>query len=257
MKKIALILLSSTLLIIMSSCGNSKEKIDNAVVKLATEEMHQDMSSVDFYANAKDESWKLSVTFDGKLVFTDTKNSIVFTSETNEKQLAQGADLLNIYAKNKTHVVRINIDIAECMNTGKQVNIMVREIGEKDGFDYSGCGFYRGKPQLHDIWALIEVNGRTVTADQFPNEKPHFEFNLETKRMSGFAGCNQVNGNISFGYNKMIIDELISTRMYCEETSTIEEEILKVLKSEPVYDLQLLRLTIESEEGNIVLKKVD
>ncbi|WP_107037647.1 META domain-containing protein [Brumimicrobium mesophilum] len=256
MKKITLILMSSTLLI-LGSCGNSKEKMDDKVEQLTSEVMHQDMSNVDFYANAKDESWKLSVSYNGKIVFTDTKNNIAFISEDNEKQVAQGADVLNINAKNETHVIRVNVDIADCMATGKQVNIMVREISKKEGFDYSGCGFYRGKPQLHDIWALKELNGQPITADQFPREAPHFEFNLTTKRMSGFAGCNQVNGNISFGYNKMIIDKLSSTRMYCGETSKIEEEILTILESEPVYDHHNLNLTIESKAGSLVLKKVD
>lgn len=251
-----MILLSATLLS-LGACGNSKERDNKNIESLISDAQHQDISGVDFYANAKDNSWQLSVTFDGKIVFTDSKNNVAFISEKNEKQVASGADVINITAENGTHVIRVNIDIADCDKSGKQVNIMLRKTAEKNGLDYSGCGFYRGKPQLHDIWALESINGKEVTAKQFPKELPHFEFNLVTKKMSGFAGCNQVNGDLKFGYNKMMIEPLASTRMYCGETSELEEEILAVLRSETYYTHEGLSLTIESTKGVIVLKKVD
>lgn len=256
MRKITLVLLSCTLLT-LGSCGNSKERDNKKDSAVTTEVSHQDISGVDFYANAKDDSWKLSVTFNGQIVFTDTKNDIQFIAEDNEKIIASGVDIVNISASNRTHIIRVNIDIAECMRDGKQVDIMIREIDSKEGIDYSGCGFYRGKPQLHDIWALREINGVEISAKEFPRELPHFEFNLVTKQMSGFAGCNQVNGQIKFAYNKMFIEPLSSTKMYCGETSTIENEILGILKSSPNYGIDNLVLTIESKDGSLKLKKVD
>jgi heat shock protein HslJ len=256
MKTITLVLWSFTALL-LGSCGNSKEIDDKKNETVPKEVTHQDISGVDFYANAEDESWKLSITFDEEIVFTDTKNNIQFSSKNIDKQVAQGADVVNISAKSKTHVFRINIDIAECKHDGKQVNIMVRKISEKNGLDYNGCGYYRGSPQLHNIWALHQINGKEITADQFPNELPHFEFNLETKQISGFAGCNQVNGKIKFEYSKVIIEPLSSTKMYCGETSTVEEDILNILRSGPIYSINNLQLTLESVEGSIILKKVD
>lgn len=255
MKKIALLVLTASLLS-LGSCGNSKER-DIKIDTVTNEVIHQNISTVDFHANGSENSWQLSVTFDGKIVFTDSENKVSFISEENDIQVASGADIVNITAENETHVIRVNIDIADCEKSGKQVNIMLRKISEKNGADYTGCGFYRGKPQLHDIWALKSINGNEVSAEQFPKELPHFEFNLVTKKMSGFAGCNQVNGDLKFGYNKMIIEPLSSTRMYCGETSKLEEEILSILKSETTYDHRGLSLTIESIKGSIVLKKVD
>ena len=256
MKKITLILLSLTLLN-LGSCGNSKEKNDNNDNEAIAEVLHQDISSVDFHAESKDDSWKLSVTFDGKIVFTNMQNDIQFMAEKNELIVAQGANVVNISAKNATHVIRVNIDIADCMLNGKQVHIMIIEISRKNGLDYSGCGYYRGTPQLHDIWAVHQINGKEFSAKQFPEELPHLEFNLVTKMISGFAGCNQVNGDLKFEYNKMIVKPLSSTRVYCEETSKIENEILAILRSYPIYNVSGLELTIESIEGVIVLKKVD
>jgi heat shock protein HslJ len=256
MKKITVLLLSFTLLS-LGSCGNSKERENKSNDKVTSEVSHQDISGVDFHAESKDDSWKLSITFDGKIVFTDTENDIQFMAEENELIVAQGADVVNVMAQNATHVIRVNIDIADCMRDGKQVNIMIRKIKVKDGLDYTGCGYYRGSPQLHDIWALHQINGKEISADQFPKELPHFEFNLVTKQMSGFAGCNQVNGALKFEYNKMIIEPLSSTKMYCGEASNHENEILNILKSRPIYSLNKLHLTLESTVGSITLKKVD
>src|SRR5690554_720654 len=212
MKKITLMLLPFTLLS-LGSCGNSKERKTKNNESVTTEVAHQDISSVDFHAESVEDSWKLSITFDGQIVFTDEKNEIQFLAKNSEKQVAQGADVVTISANNETHILLVNIDIADCLRDGKQVNIMVRKNNEKNGLDYTGCGYYRGTPQLHDIWALFMLNGVEVTADQFPKELPHFEFNLVTKQMSGFAGCNQVNGGLKFEYNKMIIEPLSSTKM--------------------------------------------
>ena len=261
MKFITSIILTGSLFLTIG-CGNSKEvknKNEEKVENQAQmgEAKHPSPTAVDFYASDKEETWKLSVRFEGEIVFTDTKNNISFSSETNKKLVAQGADVVQISSENDTHIIQINIDIVSCMRTGKQVDIMIRKKNEKNGIDYSGCGFYRGTPQLHDIWALHQLNGKELTAKQFPKELPHFEFNLVTKEMSGFAGCNQVNGNLRFEYNKMIIDELVSTRMYCGEASEIENQILTILRSQPVYHLKELHLFLETPEGSIILKKVD
>lgn len=260
MKVITSIILTSVLFLSVG-CGNSKENNKKKEQVENQSEMgqvkHPSPTAVDFYANAQDESWKLSVRFGGQIVFTDTKNNIYFTSDTNEKIVAQGADVVQLFSENKTHIIHVNIDIVDCMETGKSVNIMVRKTNEKKGIDYSGCGFYRGTPQIHDIWALEKLNGETLTPRQFPKERPHFEFNLNTKKMSGFAGCNQVNGNLRFEYNKMIVEQLASTRMYCGETSDLENEILTILRGQPVYHLKGLNLILETPRGSLTLKKVD
>ena len=92
MKTITLVLWSFTALL-LGSCGNSKEIDDKKNETVPKEVTHQDISGVDFYANAEDESWKLSITFDEEIVFTDTKNNIQFSSKNIDKQVAQGADV--------------------------------------------------------------------------------------------------------------------------------------------------------------------
>src|SRR5690554_390395 len=256
MKSIASIVLISSLLLSVS-CSNSKEIKNDETMEVKDTDSFLLLSAADFYANGENDTWKLLIRFGGKIIFTDVENNIVFAAKSNKKIVARGVNIVQIHSENETHSIQVSIDVAECMKTGKKVNVVIKKLNERKNMEYEGCGYYRGTPQLHDIWALHTLNGREITPEQFPRELPHFEFNLVTQKMSGFAGCNQVNGSLRFEYNKMIIDQLLSTRMYCGEASDLENEILTILRGKPIYHLKDLHLILETTKGSLTLKKVD
>jgi heat shock protein HslJ len=260
MNKVKYFVFASVLFSLMS-CGNSKESQDeqvDATNSSNNSEMidHPSENLVDFHASSED--WKLSIQFDGELTFTSKSNNINFKGEIERKSVAQGADVVSIYSSNGKEVLRVNIDIVDCKENGKRVDIMHRSDGDKNGSDFSGCGFYRGNPKLHDIWAVKQINGEELNPAKFPKDIPHFEINLQNKQFSGFAGCNEVNGMMRFEYGKMFIEPLSSTKMYCAELSDIENEILSVLRNAPIiYTLKGTNLFLETTKGSITLKKVD
>jgi heat shock protein HslJ len=245
----------------LTSCGNSKETKDEQVDTTNNSNNtnmieHPSKNLVDFYASSED--WKLSIQFDGKVTFTSKSKNINYEGEIERKSVAQGADVVSILSSNDSEVVRISIDIVDCKENGKSVDIMHRLDKEKNGTDFSGCGYYRGNPRLHDIWAVKQINKEKLNPAKFPKDIPHFEINLENKQFSGFAGCNQVNGMLRFEYNKMYIEPLSSTKMYCAELSDIENKILKILRDKPViYTLKGTTLFLDTREGSITLKKID
>lgn len=244
------------------ACSNSKEAETNGNSQNNSENTdmieHPSKSLVDFYASDSDSTWNLSVQFDGEIIFTNPEKGINFKGKVDNVTVAQGADVLNIVASNKKEMIRLNIDIVSCNETGKRVNFMYRLLSEKNGNDFSGCGYYRGNPRLHDIWAVTYINKEAINPAKFPKDTPHFEINLETKQISGFAGCNQVNGSLNFEYNKVNIEPLASTKKYCAELSEIENKILNILRNGPViYNLKGTKLILETTEGYITLKKVD
>lgn len=251
----------ATVMLSLISCGNSKETKEEQAEETNNSnnsEMieHPSENLVDFYASSED--WKLSVQFDGNLVFTSKSKNISYKGEVQNKTVASGADVVSLFSSNGTEVVRINIDIVACEKNGKKVDIMYRLEKDKNGTDFSGCGFYRGNPKLHDIWAVKQINDEKLNPEKFPKDIPHFEINLQNKQFSGFAGCNQVNGMLRFEYNKMHIEPLSSTKMYCAELSDIENKILNILRNGPViYKVKGTTLILETREGSITLKKVD
>ncbi|PHR46217.1 MAG: hypothetical protein COA32_11730 [Fluviicola sp.] len=260
MKRIKFFVFASVLFSLIS-CGNSKETKEEQTETTDNpnnSEMieHPSENLVDFYASADD--WKLSVQFDGDLFFTSKSNNISYVGKVEKKSVAQGADVVSLYSSNGTEVVRVSIDIVDCEENGKRVDIMYRLEKDKNGTDFSGCGFYRGNPKLHDIWAVKQINDEELNPAKFPKDIPHFEINLQNKQFSGFAGCNQVNGMMRFEYNKMYIEPLSSTKMYCAELSDIENKILNILRKGPIiYTLKGTTLILATKEGSITLRKVD
>jgi hypothetical protein len=221
----------ATVLISLVSCSNSKETKEDQVETTENSnnsnnsEMieHPSENLVDFHASSED--WKLSVQFDDMLFFTNKSKNISFKGKIEKTSVAQGADVVSIYSENDNEVVRISIDIVDCKENKKRIDIMYRLKSDKNGTDFSGCGMYRGNPRLHDIWAVTHINDEELNPAKFPKDIPHFEMNLQNKQFSGFAGCNDVNGMMRFEYNKMFIEPLASTKMYCAELSDIENKL--------------------------------
>lgn len=241
--------------VVMVACSNSK---NTSMEDMSEKEIeHPSMNLVDFHAEGGDESWKLSIQWDETLYFS-TPEGIHFKGEIQETHVAQGADVVSIFATNSDLYVRVSIDIVDCQKDGKKVDVLIRPEKEKEGENFSGCGFYRGNPKLHDIWAVEAINNDELNPEKFPKDIPHFEINLKEKSLSGFAGCNQVTAPLQFSYNSFTADPLGATKMYCAETSDIEKTILSVLRNQSVhYFFKGNKLILESREGSLTLKKVD
>lgn|SRR5690554_300242 len=260
--KIIIPIALSCLIGINLSCSNTKQTANKEEVSVSTEEdftSFDDMPNVavDYRATAEDGSWLFSITFDEQMAFMDRKNNIKFSTLESKKEVAAGANVVHAYGKNSVYEIKATIDVVDCNKNGKRIDIMVRRLSDNKVFDYSGCGMYRGDTDIHNVWSLYELNGERISPEKFPREFPHFEFDLAQLKMSGFAGCNQVNGNIRFDYNSLIIEPLISTRMYCSETSEIENEILKILRSSPIYKIKDLYLYLEIPGSSLILRKVE
>lgn len=253
----------------MNSCGNTKANItkvntnqENKQDTVAQETHHTtavripSKTDIDFYAHGKDGLWQLSLRFGGKIVFTSTKNNIAFQAMTNKKFVAQGANVVSIFAQTNDYVLKATIDVVKCTDKGNIVNVVVHKTGEKKGIDFEGCGTYMGDPELQHVWSVIKVNGETLNDSLFPKELPHFEFDLLQQKISGFAGCNQVHGDLSFDYNRITIKPLVSTRMYCGDASKVEAQIMEILNHQPFYTFRGGKLIIETTKGIMILKKV-
>lgn len=254
--KIQNVLLFPFLISILISCGAQKNNTTKNEIN-ASSNIHPIIESVDFYAYAADSSWHLSIQMDEKIYFSDVANKRAQIFVMKDKMVASGANIIHLMGENEKSVIKVTIDIMECQKNGKKVDIMIRDKKNDKSIDYSGCGFYRGTPQLHDIWALHKINDSIISPSAFPGEYPHFEINLNNHTITGFAGCNRIFGKIFFAYEEMIIQQLVSTRMYCGEFSKLESNIVDILNDTPHYSIQNLLLTIESPKGTLVLKKID
>jgi heat shock protein HslJ len=140
----------------------------------------------------------------------------------------------------KTAVVRIQ----------KSTQVKTQIVNEFEG---SGNIDYR----LHDIWVLEELNGRKISKIDFSKEFPLLEIFTKENKFLGFAGCNQINGSLSFEKGKLRFTNLTVTKLVCEPENK-EAEFITALQSSDKYQIANNRLILSySSEVKMILRKMD
>lgn len=92
------------------------------------------------------------------------------------------------------------------------------------------AGWGRGR------WVLVEMKG--VPVQQSGGRRDAFiNFEVDQKRFRGNGGCNQVNGNYSVDKNTIQFNEVISTKMSCDDIE-FENTFLSALGSINRYEVK-------------------
>lgn len=110
--------------------------------------------------------------------------------------------------------------------------------------------------QLEGDWTLNFISGPRIAFDGlYPEKKPEITFNIAERRMSGFAGCNNING--SFNATKYTIsfaNEIAMTRMICGNMQG-ESTFMDVLKSIDNWSVQ--GTTLQLNAGPVMMMRFD
>jgi heat shock protein HslJ len=97
------------------------------------------------------------------------------------------------------------------------------------------------KEQLSGKWTIETMNHTAVTAEQKVNGSPELEFNPDDSLVTGFTGCNHLNGTIHFGKSgELTFGALATTKMYCQDVN------------EAAFLDNLTKTTRYSREGNVL-----
>ena len=82
---------------------------------------------------------------------------------------------------------------------------------------------------VYGKWVLESLNGKKATKTVFTNGIPYIDIDGAKKSISGFGGCNKMNGSCEIVEgSKFKIDGLIATKMYCEGVP--ENELFALLR---------------------------
>lgn len=102
---------------------------------------------------------------------------------------------------------------------------------------------------LNRKWMLVELD--TINKQKLIDNKVFIDLSKRENTGTAYAGCN----NIGFKYttkntSKISFSDVISTRMYCEDTNNIEAALLDALNTCKSYELkgQFLYLTTTSKK---------
>lgn len=93
-------------------------------------------------------------------------------------------------------------------------------------------------------WKLTELMGQSIPALKEGQKEVHIILKKQDTRITGFAGCNRINGGYELKEGSRIkFTGLISTLMACADMKT-EQELLKLLPQVDNYSLNGDKLTL-------------
>ena len=112
--------------------------------------------------------------------------------------------------------------------------------------------------RLHNIWAVIEYDGKELDRKQYNNALPRFELNTTKSRVSGFDGCNTFNGQIDVEKNTIKFTKMLLTKKACVNKDVTKNMIKNISNKELEYKFQKNRLFLYLD-GKVVmvLKNID
>ncbi len=105
------------------------------------------------------------------------------------------------------------------------------------------------KPDLSGEWKLVSYGDTSNPTPAIPNVDTSIQF--ENGLMSGNVGCNGFGGAYEISGDKITFSGIMSTMMYCEETSIQEQAVLAIFSDSVKLPIQLNgnTLTIASADG--------
>lgn len=102
---------------------------------------------------------------------------------------------------------------------------------------------------LHKKWMLVQLD--SIDKETLVKHKVHIDLSKKTAG-SAYAGCN----NIQFQYNttssSISFSDIVATRMYCENTSNIEQLLLKGLESTKLYKVENQSLLLITKSNDTI-----
>jgi heat shock protein HslJ len=108
-------------------------------------------------------------------------------------------------------------------------------------------------PDIAGEWKLVFYGDVASPTSTLPDVDTSIKF--ENGEMSGNVGCNGFGGSYELSGDKITFNGIMSTMMYCEETSAQEQGVLGVFSDNLALQVQVNAdsLTITSADGNSVV----
>lgn len=109
-------------------------------------------------------------------------------------------------------------------------------------------------PDITGDWKLISYGDASNPTPAIPNVDASINFD-SNGQMSGNVGCNGFGGSYETSGDTITFGSIMSTMMYCEQTSAQEQSVLDVFSDKVKLKVQLngSTLTITSTDGSSVV----
>ncbi|MBL7872316.1 MAG: META domain-containing protein [Cyclobacteriaceae bacterium] len=111
-------------------------------------------------------------------------------------------------------------------------------------------GVPKERPLENTYWVLVEVNGTTIVRND--TKLIFIQLDSKSKRVTGFAGCNQLSGDYVLDGRKLIF-KTVTTRMYCEDEMKTEDDFIEAVNKINEYRIHEHQLSL-MQGKNVLLK---
>ena len=112
---------------------------------------------------------------------------------------------------------------------------------------------------IYNTWVVDSINGKIPDSGYFAHGSPYIGFNNETKAISGFVGCNGINGKFKVNGQRLTFDSLTVSSQECKgKGRDFEQKLLAGFKSgKTTYKIQNGLLYLNAGSGsNSIWRKI-
>ncbi len=151
------------------------------------------------------------------------------------------------YVEGYTYVLRVKVEtVKNPPADASNLKYRLRKIlnREKTGDENSENDSSRLTAKA---WQLMAIDGEKVNAD-----KSFINFDTNKKSVGGNGGCNGFGGNLSVNGSEIKMTEIISTQMFCENASEVENKFLRNLERAMKYQITGDKLVLFAGEKIIL-----
>ena len=268
MKRLKFIVAIFSISVLFSNCKPKpveKEVVkSDSIVKENPETVattYKEPSKVFFNASGTEPFWGIELSEDS-IKFTAPEKEKNFALAYVKPDKAMDANVVSYKVKTAAIELKFTIQQGKCSEGmsdnayGYVVKASLKRGTEKEQL-LEGCGNYIIDYRLHDIWALEQLEGKKIKAEDFKNGVPNLEIYAEEARFSGMAGCNQMGGKLFSEKDLIRFTDIAITELKCENYQT-EKALVKALQSTTRYELKENKLYLFNPEGTkAVFRKVD
>ncbi len=223
----------------------------------------KNVKGIDFFAFGNEPSWSLDMDFEKMIHFKDL-DGIDFTAPAVEGIKAMDANDVRYRSVTDSGEIIVEIHQTPCSDSmagdkfDYSVTIDYKRTGDSDYKTFKGCGTYVPDFRLHDIWAIIEVDGKKIDASSFKEKAPMMEINITNNTVSGSNGCNNFSGGVRTENGKVIFTPLASTLRACIDNQEISSKISTVLSGNTLnYKFENNLVLYKNGIRVMVLKHID
>jgi heat shock protein HslJ/uncharacterized membrane protein len=276
MKKISILFLALAALTLGCSPkmqeDNTNEKADSDMAaayprasesQMGPEWENNKTAGLNFLVTGNEPFWSVEIDFDSMMTYNTMEDGDVFNMPVPDPVSPQDVAALSYRAETESGTLHVTIFPKTCTDDMSgieypySVRVSVKTGKEGEMQDFTGCGRFKGDYRLHDIWALISINGDALEPSEFPKGVPTMDLQITNGKVYGLAGCNQYSGVANAQHESITFGDLISTKMACPVLQ-FENQFMSAISGKSLnYELKDGQLVLSNDDYQLVFKKVD